>query len=70
MTNNSGFVTETYVNEKVANIVNSAPEALDTLSELAAALGNDENFSTTVATNIGTKVSKSGDTMTGPLIVP
>lgn len=70
LTNNSGFVTETYVNEKVANIVNSAPEALDTLSELAAALGNDENFSTTVATNIGTKVSKSGDTMTGPLIVP
>lgn len=70
LTNNSGFVTETYVNEKVANIVNSAPEALDTLSELAAALDNDENFSTTVATNIGTKVSKSGDTMTGPLIVP
>lgn len=70
LTNDSGFVTETYVNEKVAGVVNSAPEALDTLSELAAALGNDENFSTTVATNIGTKVSKSGDTMTGPLIVP
>jgi archaellum component FlaC len=51
----------------VAGLVDSSPEALDTLNELAAALGNDENFATTVATDIGTKVSKSGDTMTGDL---
>jgi hypothetical protein len=51
----------------VANLVDSAPEALDTLNELAAALGDDPNFATTVATDIGTKVSKSGDSMTGDL---
>lgn len=53
-----GLATETYVNTKVAGIVNSAPETLDTLNELAAALGNDPNFATTVATEIGTKVDK------------
>ena len=53
-----GLATETYVNNKVAGIVNSAPETLDTLNELAAALGNDPNFATTVATQIGNKVDK------------
>lgn len=53
-----GLATETYVDNKVAGIVNSAPETLDTLNELAAALGNDPNFATTVATKIGTKVDK------------
>lgn len=51
----------------VSNLVDSSPAALDTLNELAAALGDDPNFATTVATDIGTKVSKSGDTMTGDL---
>jgi hypothetical protein len=35
---------------------------------LAAALGDDPNFATTTATNIATKVSKTGDTMTGDLV--
>lgn len=56
-----GLATETYVNNKVAGIVNSAPETLDTLNELAAALGNDPNFATTVATQIGNKVDKIED---------
>lgn len=42
-----------YADAKVANLVNSAPAALDTLLELAAALGNDASFSTTVTTGIG-----------------
>lgn len=54
----SGLATETYVNDKVAGIVNSAPETLDTLQELATALGNDANFATTVSTQIGKKVDK------------
>ena len=54
----TGLATETYVNDKVAGIVNSAPETLDTLKELATALGNDANFATTVATQIGKKVDK------------
>lgn len=53
-----GLATRTYVDNKVAGIVNSAPETLDTLNELATALGNDPNFATTVATEIGTKVDK------------
>lgn len=57
ITNDSGFTTETYVNTKVAGIVNSAPETLDTLNELAEALGNDPNFATTMATELGKKVN-------------
>ena len=50
--------TTDYVDTKVAGIVGSAPETLDTLNELADALGNDPNFATTVATQIGSKVDK------------
>lgn len=57
--------TKKYVDTKVAGIVNSAPETLDTLQELAKALGNDPNFATTVATQIGKKVDKAdGMTLT------
>jgi hypothetical protein len=55
----TGLATETYVDNKVAGIVNSAPETLDTLQELATALGNDANFATTVSTQIGKKVDKA-----------
>ena len=58
-----------YTDTAISNLVDSSPATLDTLNELAAALGDDPNFATTVATNIGTKVSKSGDTMTGALTV-
>jgi hypothetical protein len=51
----TGWASQTYVNTAVANLVDSAPAALDTLNELAAALGDDANFSTTVTTAIGTK---------------
>lgn len=54
----------------VSDLVSSAPETLDTLNELAAALGDDANFATTVSTAIGDKVAKSGDTMTGELALP
>lgn len=54
----TGYATETYVNNKVADLVNSAPEALNTLNELASALGDDPNFATTVAAEIGKKVDK------------
>ena len=53
-----GLASTTYVDSKVAGIVNSAPETLDTLNELATALGNNPNFATTVANQIGTKVDK------------
>lgn len=53
-----GLASETYVNNKVAGLVDSAPTTLDTLNELAAALGDDPNFATTVANQIGNKVDK------------
>ena len=64
---NTDAATKAYVDTAVANVVASAPAALDTLDELAAALGDDANFATTVATSIGTKVAKAGDSMTGAL---
>ena len=53
-----GLATETYVNNKVAGLIDSAPSTLDTLNELAAALGDDPNFATTITTQIGGKVDK------------
>ena len=44
----ANLASETYVNTAVSNLVNAAPSTLDTLNELAAALGNDASFATTV----------------------
>lgn len=56
-----------YTDTAIANLADSAPATLDTLNELAAALGDDPNFATTVTNSIAGKVAKSGDTMTGNL---
>ena len=61
--------TQSYVTTAVSNLVNSAPSTLDTLNELAAALGNDANFATTVTNSIATKLPLSGGTLTGPLSI-
>ena len=45
----------TQINNAIASLVDSAPATLDTLNELAAALGDDPNFATTIATQIGGK---------------
>ena len=63
----SGYATETYVGTQISNLVDSSPATMDTLNELAAALGDDPNFATTVSTSIGTKLPKSGGTMTGAI---
>lgn len=55
---NLNYATPDYVDTKVSGLVNSAPEILDTLKELSDALGNDPNFATTVANQIGTKANK------------
>jgi hypothetical protein len=59
--------TKAYVDDAISSLVNGAPELLDTLQELAAAIDNDEGFSTSVGTLIGEKVAKAGDSMTGNL---
>ena len=59
--------TKTYVDAKVAAVLDSAPAALDTLNELAAALGDDANYASTTTAAIATKLAKAGGTMTGAI---
>lgn len=53
-----GIDIEEYVTEKIAEVIDSAPEALNTLNALAEALGDDPNYAATIATQIGGKVDK------------
>ncbi|HAJ7146864.1 TPA: phage tail protein [Escherichia coli] len=53
--NNTQIATTAFVKSAIAAMVGSAPAALDTLNELAAALGNDPNFSTTVLNALADK---------------
>jgi len=50
-----------FVMTAVSNLVASAPDALNTLNELATALGNDASFSTTITTSIGGKLAKASN---------
>jgi hypothetical protein len=61
--------SNTYTDTAVSNLVDSAPELLDTLNELAAAIGDNPNYAADLATSVGEKVSKAGDTMTGLLVL-
>jgi hypothetical protein len=78
LTNDAYYLkTETYTQAEVnsqistglSGLVDSAPTTLDTLNELAAALGDDANFSTTVTNSIADKLPLAGGTMTGTLNV-
>ena len=61
----AGYATQADIDASVSALVDSAPATLDTLNELAAALGDDANFSTTVTNSIATKLPLAGGTMTG-----
>jgi len=61
------FYTDARADARAALLVDSAPGTLDTLNELAAALGDDANFSTTVTNSIATKLPLAGGTMTGDI---
>ena len=64
---NGDAANKSYVDTQISNLVSSAPGTLDTLNELAAALGDDPNFSTTITTSIATKLPLAGGTMTGAI---
>jgi hypothetical protein len=66
-TNTTQIATTAYVQNEIAELIDAAPGALDTLNELAAALGDDANFSSTVTTALGTKLPLAGGTMTGAI---
>jgi len=63
--NSTKIATTAYADTAAANLVDSAPAALNTLNELAAALGDDASFSTTVTNSIATKLPLAGGTMSG-----
>lgn len=59
ITSSQQAATKKYVDDKIASLVGSAPEALDTIYELATAIGNNPNFAVTVANMSGNKLDKS-----------
>lgn len=65
----AGNTVKDRIDTAVANLVDGAPELLNTLDELALALGDNPDVISNLTTSIGTKVSKSGDTMTGALVL-
>jgi len=65
--NTTRIATTAFVSTAVANLADSAPDALNTLNELAAAMGDDANFSTTITNSIAAKLPLAGGTMTGNL---
>ena len=66
-TNTTQIATTAFVKSAVDNLVASAPAALDTLNELAAALGSDASFSTTVTNSLASKAPLANPTFTGTI---
>lgn len=72
-----GLTNLYYTNERtdarvaigITNLIDGAPDSLNTLNELANALSNNANFASTVVTGIAGKLSLAGGTMTGALIL-
>lgn len=54
----SGYATETYVGTAISNLIDSAPNALNTLNELAAAINDDASYASTITTALGNKQDK------------
>lgn len=66
----SSSKTNTKINDAVSALVASSPEALDTLKELADALGNDSSFAKTITDAIAAKAPTASPTFTGNVTVP
>ena len=66
-TNTTQIATTAYVQTELTDLLAGAPGALDTLNELATALGNDANYSTTITTALAAKLPLAGGTMTGAI---
>lgn len=69
-TSTTQLATTAFVSTAVAAVVATAPAALDTLNELASALGNDANFATTVSTTLGLKAPLASPALTGTPTAP
>lgn len=69
-TNTQQIVNAEFVQAAIAALVSSSPAALDTLNELAAALGNDPNFATTITNALAGKVGKDAQGNIGLGVIP
>jgi hypothetical protein len=65
--NGTDAATKTYVDTSISNLIDTAPGTLDTLNELAAALGDDPNFAATTSASIAAKLPLAGGTMAGAI---
>jgi len=63
----SHAATKGYVDTSISNLINGAPGTIDTLNEIAVALGNDPNFATTITNSLATKLALAGGTMSGDI---
>ena len=64
-TNTTQIATTAFVKTAVSNLIGDAPGALDTLNELAAAIGDDASYASGVTTAIGLKANTASPTFTG-----
>ena len=64
-TNNTQLATTAFVQAAITALINSSPAALDTLNELATALGNDPNFATTITNALALKANLASPSFTG-----
>ena len=69
-TNNNHLTNKNYVDTSVSGLVDSAPDLLNTLNEISAAIGDDANFAASVQTQLNTKSPLASPTFTGTVTVP
>ena len=66
--NSTKLATTSFVRQELNDLIGAAPGALNTLNELATALGNDANFSTTINNSIALKADATSGTLTTPIL--
>jgi hypothetical protein len=69
-TNTTQIATTSFVQQELNILTSGAPAALNTLDELAAALGDDSNYAATITTALGLKAPLADPTFTGTVILP
>ncbi len=69
-THNNHLTNKNYVDTSVSGLVDSAPDLLNTLNEISAAIGDDANFAASVQTQLNTKSPLASPTFTGTVTVP
>lgn len=69
-TNTNQIASTAFVRTEINNLIDYAPATLDTLNELAAALGDDANFASTVTNSLASKAAISGVIFTGSVTIP